>query len=195
MNETPETGRAGAPSRADASMTASKAKEWFVREVLPLEPMLMHFLHQNWRNKADLEDIRQEVYAQVLAAGETQIPERTKAFVFATARNLLINRVHRERVVTIDSVADLDAIGTASEIPGPDRAVIARDSLRRLYAALEDLPPRCREAIVLRRIEGLSRKEIAQRMGISEKTVAAHITTGVAALADLFFGDASEPKP
>ena len=36
---------------------------------------------------------------------------------------------------------------------------------------------------------------VAQRMGISEKTVAAHITTGVAALADLFFGDASEPKP
>ena len=176
-------------------MGASQAKQWFVQDVLPLEPMLMHFLHQNWRNKSDLEDIRQEVYALVLAAAETAIPERPKAFVLATARNLLINRVHRERVVTIDSVADLDALGAVADIPGPDRTVIARDSLRRLYAALEDLPPRCREAIVLRRIEGLSRKDIATRMGISEKTVAAHITTGIAVLADLFFNDASEPKP
>lgn len=176
-------------------MSASTAKEWFVLEVLPLEPMLMRYLHQNWRNKADLEDIRQEVYALVLSAGETAIPERTKAFVFATARNLLINRVHRERVVTIDSVADLDALGTVADNPGPDRVVIARDTLRRLHAALEQLPPRCREAIVLRRIEGLSRKAIAARMGISEKTVAAHITAGVAALAELFFNDASEPRP
>lgn len=190
MIDKPETGKTG----SDAQMSASRAKEWFVLEVLPLEPMLMHFLQQNWRNKSDLEDIRQEVYAQLLAAGETAIPERTKPFLFATARNLLINRFHHERVVTIDSVADLDALGTVADIPGPDRTVIARDSLRRLYAALEELPPRCRQAIVLRRIEGLSRKDIATRMGISEKTVAAHITTGVAALADLFFNDASEPK-
>jgi RNA polymerase sigma-70 factor (ECF subfamily) len=72
---------------------------------------------------------------------------------------------------------------------------MARDALRRLYAALDNLPPRSREAVMLRRIERLSRREIAMRMGISEKTVAVHITAGVKALADIFFGNAVDTKP
>ena len=189
MAETPKlNGLTGAgPSPLDAPMF--EAKVWFVREVLPLEPTLMRFLSQNWRNKGDIDDIRQDVYAQVLEAGEKAIPERTKSFVFATARNMLIKRFHHERIVAIDSVADLDAIGAAADAPGPERIAIARDNLRRLYTALDRLPPRCREAVILRRIEKLSRREIAQRMGISEKTVAAHITSGAAALADIFFGN------
>ncbi len=125
----------------------------------------------------------------MLAAGEHEIPERTKASFSPPPAYLLINRVHRERVVTIDSVADLDAIGAAAETPGPDRTVIARDTLRRLYAALEDLPPRCREAIVLRRIEGLSRKEIAQRDGHQRKNRRSPHHHGRGRTADLFFGE------
>lgn len=182
------------PSSSDMPMAMSGAKDWFVHEVLPLEPMLMRFLAQNWRNKSDLDDIRQDVYAQVLEASEKAIPERAKPFVFVTARNLLIKRFHHERIVAIDSVADLDSINVVADVPGPDRIAIARDSLRRLHTALDNLPPRCREAIVLRRIERLSRREIAARMGISEKTVAAHITAGAAALADIFFGNVDVKK-
>ena len=194
MAETPKPDERAHAGASSLDVAMSEARDWFVREVLPLEPMLMRFLAQNWRNKSDLDDIRQDVYAQVLEAGEKAIPERTKPFVFVTARNLLIKRFHHERIVAIDSVADLDAIHVLADVPGPDRIAIARDSLRRLYAALDNLPPRCREAIVLRRIEHLSRREIATRMGVSEKTVAAHITAGAAALADIFFGNVDLKK-
>jgi RNA polymerase sigma-70 factor (ECF subfamily) len=167
----------------------SAVEDWFIREVLPLEAMLMHFLHQNWRNKADLEDFRQEIYAQLLEAAETQIPERTKPFVFATARNLLINRVRREHIIPIDAVADMESFGLATDEPGPDRSVIARDTLRKLNLALDRLPPRAREAVMLRRIEGLSRREIALRMGITERTVADHIAHGIRILASALFGE------
>jgi len=173
-------------------MTASGVKAWFVREVLPLEPILMHFLRQNWRNRADLEDLRQEVYARVLEAAEHGLPDKPKPFVLVTARNLLINRVLRERIVPFDAKADLDDLEVASDAPGPDRAAIARDELRKLNAALDRLPPRAREAVVLRRIEGLSRREIAERMGVTENTVADHIRTGMNALADVLFGEPSE---
>jgi RNA polymerase sigma factor (sigma-70 family) len=73
--------------------------------------------------------------------------------------------------------------------PGTDRWVIAREELRRLEDALTRLPPRCRQAFVLRKIEGLSQREIAQRMGISEKTVERHISDGISALADFLFGE------
>ncbi len=188
--KTPEnSSEKGDPRRAGEAIFVSVVEDWFVREVLPLEAMLMHFLHQNWRNKADLEDFRQEIYVELLEAAETRIPERTKPFVFATARNMLIDRVRREQIVPIDAVADMDAYGLATDEPGPDRSVIARDVLRKLHLALDRLPPRAREAVVLRRIEGLSRREIAERMGIAERTVADHIAHGMRVLANTLYGE------
>jgi len=59
-------------------------------------------------------------------------------------------------------------------VPGPNHSVAAREELRLLQSALDRLPPQCREAVVMRKIDGLSRKEIAARMGIAEITVRRH---------------------
>src|ERR1044072_6844809 len=138
-------------SRED--MSVPNVHDWFVREVLPLEPILMQYLHHNWRNKSELGDLRQEVYARVCEAAQKEIPQKAKAFVLTTARNLLINRTKRERVVPIESAADVDALGIAMDEPGADRVIIAREELRRLTLALDRLPARSREAVVLGRIE------------------------------------------
>jgi RNA polymerase sigma factor (sigma-70 family) len=66
--------------------------------------------------------------------------------------------------------------------------------LRRLQIALDQLAPRCREAFVLGRIEGLSRREIAARMGISESTVRQHLMQGMRVLADLLNGSSPDPR-
>ena len=118
-----------------------------------------------------------------------EIPYPAKPFVFSVARNLLINRVRREHIVSIDAVADLDALGIAIDEPGPDRSAMARQELQRLQEALDRLPPRCREAVVLRKIEGLGRREIAGRMGIAEATVAEYLAIGIDTLADLLHGE------
>ena len=175
--------------RPGAGKAVSEIEAWFVRDVLPLEATLMRFLNQNWRNKSELEDLRQDVYARILEKVESGLPEHTKAFVLTTARNLLIDRVRREHIVPIEAMADLEGLNTVDDAPGADRTVIARDTLRRLQIALDKLPPRCREVVMLRRVEGLSRQEIATRMGISEKTVAAHMTNGMCALANFFLDD------
>jgi RNA polymerase sigma-70 factor (ECF subfamily) len=169
-------------------MNASDLDAWFVREVLPLEAALMQFLRRSWRNRADVDDLCQEVYVRVYEAAKERIPDPARPFVFATARNLIINRVRREQIVAIETIADLDALNIAADEPGPDRNAMAREELRRLQAALENLPPRCRQAVILKKIEGLSRKEIASRMGISEDTVHRHLTEGRRALADLLYG-------
>jgi|HubBroStandDraft_2_1064218.scaffolds.fasta_scaffold06410_3 RNA polymerase sigma factor (sigma-70 family) len=175
-----------------AVMPASEAKVWFVQEILPLEALLTRFLRKNWRNPNDIEDLRQEIYAHVLKAAEAKVPDRAKGFLFATARNLLVDHLRRENIVPIEIVAELDIIAIPAGDPGPERQVFARDTLRRLQLALNDLPPRCREAVILRRIEGLSRREIAQRMGISQQAVANHVARGMFVLADLLFDETSE---
>jgi len=189
MAETPEHNRENTePCRSGAGMTASEVEAWFIREVLPLEAALTSFLQHNWRNKADIADLRQDVYERVCEAAYGQFPENTKAFVFRTARNLLINRVKREHVVPIEAVSDLDALGIALDAPGPESSVLARDELRRLQAALAALPPRCREAVTLGRIDGLSGREIAVRMGISEAAVSMHLDHGIRVLVDAVYG-------
>ena len=191
--QTPGTDFDGADARrAEKVVTSSQARAWFVREVLPLEAMLMRFLAKNWRNKSDLEDFRQEIYAQVLDAAEDRIPDQTKPFVFSVARNLLIDRFRKEHIVPIEAVAELDMLKVPSDEPGPERSAVSRDHLRRLQLGIEQLPPRCREAVVLKRVEGLSRREIAQRMNIAEQTVSEYIAYGMRILADVTYGEAPE---
>ena len=160
-------------------------KAWFVSEVLPLEPLLMQFLRHSWRQAGDIADLRQDIYIRVLEAARRQIPNPVKPFVFATARNLLIDRFRHQRIIPFDGVPNLEEIDIASDAPLPDRSVIARDELRRLQAALEVLPPRNREAIMLRQVEGLSRREIALRMGVSELTVRWHLNEGAKLLINI----------
>jgi len=191
MVETPDADFRNKDVQLRAAATED-VRVWFVREVLPLEPSLMQFLHRNWRRKDDIPDLRNDIYVLVYEAARRQFPEKPRQFVFTTARNLLINQYRREHVVAIEAVADLDALGIAQDVPGPESSVIARDQLRQLQAAIDRLPPRCREVIVMRRIEGLSRSEISQRLGISEETISAHVTDGMCALAEMFYGEAMD---
>jgi RNA polymerase sigma-70 factor (ECF subfamily) len=87
------------------------------------------------------------------------------------------------------TMADLDALHIANDDPGPERAAIASDTLRRLQLALDHLPERCRQAVILKKIEGLATRDIAARMGISENTVNRHLTLGMIALAQSLYGE------
>ncbi len=194
MMETPDSRRGDSDLHLPgAAMNTHGLEEWFVREVLPLEGMLMQFLRHNWRDRSDLEDIRQEIYARVCEAAETEVPKSAKSFVFASARNLLIDKARRESVVPIEAVADLESLGIELDAPGPDRSAIAKDELRKLQSALNKLPPRHREAVVLGRIEGLNGREIAQRMGIAETTASQHLKLGMHALTDLYLRETTDP--
>lgn len=191
MNEdTPKMGSEGAdPRTGEAAVPAADVKAWFVRDVLPLEAMLMRFLQRSWRNADDVEDLRQEIYAHVLKSAESGFPEKAKPFLFSVARNVIVDRLRKENVIPIDVVSELELSGVPADEPGPERTAYARDTLRKLKRALDQLSPRHREALLLARVNGLSRREIAQRMGISEQVVGNYVHRGMFVLADLLYGE------
>jgi RNA polymerase sigma factor (sigma-70 family) len=190
MTKTTDTNRESETQRLPgAAMTEPELDAWFVREVLPLEASLTQFLNRNWRDKGEVEDFCQDVYVKVYETARSEAPKSVKPFVFAIARNLLINRVKRAQIVPIETASDLDALNIAVDEPDAERAAIARDELRRVQSALDRLPRRCREAVTLRKIEGLSMQEIATRMGISLNTVHAHLVEGSSTLADILYSE------
>lgn len=173
-------------------VSESELDAWFIREVLPLEAALMRFLRRNWREENELSDLRQEIYVRVYDAARNGLPRQAKPFVFSTARNLLIDRVRRSRIVSIETVADLDVSIVSEGEASPERQAIARDELRQLQAALERLPLRCREVVVMRKIDGVPQREVAARLGITEDTVEKQVAKGVRMLANILLGGDTE---
>jgi RNA polymerase sigma-70 factor (ECF subfamily) len=195
MVETPNTDRRNVDSTDSSGAERTlEVEAWFVREVLPLEAVLIQFLNRNGRSKADVEDLRQDVYMRVCAAAYQKIPNPTRPLVFTIARNLLIDQVRHEQVVPIDAVENLDVLNVAIDERTPDRTVIAREELRKLQAALEKLPERQRMVITLQRIEGLSTREIAERTGIPERTVRWSLNEGFRALAELMLREPADMR-
>ena len=80
-------------------MAIRSIDDWFMQDVLPLEPMLTRFLQRNWRNEAEIADLRQEAYARVYESARRELPLQVKPFLFQIARNLMIDRLRRQSVL------------------------------------------------------------------------------------------------
>jgi RNA polymerase sigma-70 factor (ECF subfamily) len=95
----------------------------------------------------------------------------------------MADRLRRERVVSIEAVADIDALNLSVDEISAEQRVSARQELKLLALALDRLPPRCRKVMWLRRVEGLSQREVAERLGVSVKAVEQQVSKGSRLLA------------
>lgn len=163
--------------------------DWFVREVLPHEAALLRYLARVWPNPADIQDIRHDAYVRILENAARLRPIAPKSLLFTTARNLMIDRARRNRIVPIDLLGDLDSLNVLVDELTPERRAGIRQQLANALAAVNRLPEKCREVLWLRRVEDLSQRQIADRLGVSEGTVEKHMMRAARLLVDLL----SEP--
>lgn len=167
---------------------------WFRREILPHEAALIRFLSRKWLIANDVQDIRHDIYVLVLEAAERARPSSPKSFLFTVARNLIIDRARRNRIVAIDLLEDMDALNVLIEEATPERRATGREQVQRLSMLFDRLPTRCREVVWMRRIEDVPQKEIARRLGIAEATVEKHLVRGIRMLAEAFYGGPLDGK-
>ncbi len=161
--------------------TADKIEQarWFAEEIQPHESKLRGWLRGRFPSLRDIDDLVQESYMRLIRARETRNVVDAKTYLFATARNAALDFFRRSKIIPIEAVEEFDELSVLET--GPDAAEsLSRDQdLGLLAEAVQALPKGCRHVLVLHRIHGLSYKEIATRLGISERTVNAQIAKGM----------------
>lgn len=144
----------------------------------------MRFLRRHWRDAGEIADLRQEIYLRLYQSARNERPVPVKPFLFQIGRNLMIDRLRQKSVVSIEAVGDIESLGFEDSEPSPERRVLARQELRRMLLAMDRLPARCRQVILLRRVQGLSQREVAEKLGVKEEIVENEVARGVRLLAD-----------
>ncbi len=178
------------PVRVNTERT--EQARWFEREVHPHESALRSWLRRLFPSVSDVDDIIQETYVRLIRARSEGRVSHAKAYVFTTARNFAFDLFRRKRVVSIEGVADLDRLPVLDDGVDVAESVSRQQELEMLAEAVRLLPERCRHVLTLRLLYGLSHKEIAGQLGISEHTVKAQLAKGMRRCAEYFdeFGDA-----
>lgn len=157
---------------------------WLAVHVLPFERELRGWLRPRLGRLCgcEVDDVVQEAYARIWQA-DLSCVHNGRAYLYATVRHLLSEYLRRSRVVPIELLGEIEALNLISDEPGPDRRIAAHQELERLQAIVARLPSRCRQAFELRKFHGLSHREVAKHMGLSEKTIENHLTRALASIA------------
>lgn len=149
---------------------------WFADHVFVHHDRTRRYALSLVRQPEEAEELVQEAYARLFALDDWASIANPHAFTVRIIRNLAIERFRRADVVRFDQGALLLAADVPDDDPTPDRITSDRAELARVASIIADMPPRMREAIRLRRIEGLPPRLVAERMNISVSTVETHLT-------------------
>ncbi len=134
------------------------------------------------RDPADAEDVVQEAYLRALRFFDGFRGADARAWLLAIVRNTSHDWLRKHRVVEASTPFDEDLHTPEEEGATPERALLQHADRELLRAALAALPAAWREVIVLRELEGLSYKEIAQVAGIPIGTVMSRLARARARL-------------
>ena len=161
-------------------LPTAEENRWFSEEVYVHEPSLRAYLRTQYPFAPDIDDVVQESFLRLWKVRMGQPVRYAKALLFKVARHLVIDTARRNKISPIDHVTDLAALPVIDEgRPGPAEAACKRDEIVLLAAAIDSLPARCREILILRKLRGVPQKAIAAQLGLSEQTVQVQVSRGV----------------
>lgn len=167
------------PASASACDAPSAAQsEWFRQEVHAHDEQLKSYLRIAFPTVRDVDDIVQESYLRTWRRQSCQPIRAAKAFLFTVARRLSIDWLRREQTSVVEAVEDLEALPVSTEGRSTADLVAQEEITALLVAAVEALPARCREVVILRKFQLLSARETALRLGLKEATVEMQLSRG-----------------
>jgi len=151
--------------RGDTSAFDVIFRTWYGPLVGTAERML--------RDRAVAEELVQDVMLELWRRRETLSSDGSaQAYLFQATRNRVLNHL---RHLKIEQRSEPEVRGESSSTPPADAALVQQELSTAVQRAVQALPDRCREVFELSRVHGLKYAEIAHALGISERTVKAHL--------------------
>jgi RNA polymerase sigma-70 factor (ECF subfamily) len=172
---------------------SNERTDWLAREVFPHEPAIRGWLRRRPALGLDTDDVVHEMYAKLIALASVEQIDNPKRYAFRIAYTIVVDHVRRSKVVAISAISEPEHFDVAGPEPSIEERLVQRGELADLNSVLATLPPLCREALLLRRVEGLSQRETAARLKVSEKTVEKYMTRAVRLIMDVF-GRGGKPR-
>ena len=148
----------------------AKAFEYAFRK---FSPRLEAFAQKYTNDTNEAEDIVQDVFLKLWERRELLDNISLTSFLFMMVRNSCLNHLKHRQIADTETAERLYA---ADFVPDPSSLLIQKELSDSIDQIMEELPPKCKEAFVLSRLNGLKNREIAEHMAITEKVVEKHIT-------------------
>jgi RNA polymerase sigma factor (sigma-70 family) len=162
---------------------------WFEEEVRPHGDSLKRYLQRSFPTVRDVDDLVQESYLRVwrrqlvkpISEVTGTVTASVKSFLFQVARRLAVDALRRNRASPIEATAvtDFPPSCVTDEQANSRDAACSQQEFELLLNAIDALPARCREVIMLRKLHGKSLAETAIALGISQETVQVHTRRGM----------------
>lgn len=155
---------------------------WLARNALPHEHALRSWLTAHKVRGIEPDDVVQETFAILAGLESVDAIRHPKAYMFKIAHSVIMAQIRRAQIVSISTIDDINQL-TDEDHPSPETEVSDRQELQRVADAIDNLPPRCRDVFIFRKLHGLSQREVASQMGINEGIVEKEIYRGLKILA------------
>ena len=149
-----------------------------------LRTSLMRFAYRYFKTPQEIEDVVQEAFVKVIEAKQHREILHPKSYMYQTVKNLALNRLSKSDYRLTDALGDTDAELVSQITPTMEQQFESRQRFELFCRAVRQLPIKCQRVYILRRVYGYTQKEIAEQMGISLKTVEAHLTKAIVRCTD-----------
>jgi RNA polymerase sigma factor (sigma-70 family) len=179
------------------------ATEWFSTEVHVHDASLKGYLRRSFPSIRDVDDLVQESYLRIwrrqLVRPVEQVSGSVKAsvrgFLFQIARRLALDTLRHERASPIADVTNFTPSSVIDEKRDLRETICTNQEFELLLEAIETLPPRCREVVVLRKLRGCTPPETARQLGLSEETVHVQMRRGLLRIQEFLLARDVSRKP
>lgn len=145
---------------------------------------LSKYISRFIKHPQDIEDVVHDAFLNSYAAEITTKIRKPRAFLFQTARNLALKHLNKSSTRLTDYLEDLDLPEVFIDGPSVEDTVASHEQFAIFCQAVQKLPLQCRRAFILRKVYGLSHREIAKHLDISVSTVEKHLATGISRCCD-----------